>query len=175
MRLRGRARVWYVSLLLPTTLRLLCGRWRRIARCWPAARYIFLLRHPAAILASALASRRPDHGRDEVTDMVVEFLDAVRETLPVLTGITVRYEDLVSDPRAVMTRVCGYLGVPFEPGMIDYGRWDHGPLLSGVGDFGERIRSGRVLPASDGPAGGVPPRLRPALVEWGYVDAEVGS
>jgi len=161
--------------LLPTTLRLLCGRWRRIARCWPAARYIFLLRHPAAILASALASRRPDHGRDEVTDMVVEFLDAVRETLPVLTGITVRYEDLVSDPRAVMTRVCGYLGVPFEPGMIDYGRWDHGPLLSGVGDFGERIRSGRVLPASDGPAGGVPPRLRPALVEWGYVDAEVGS
>src|SRR5205085_1008583 len=47
--------------------------WQRLARAWPAARFIFLLRHPASVLASALEAG-PDRDRAELTAPVVSPL-----------------------------------------------------------------------------------------------------
>jgi hypothetical protein len=147
--------------------------WRRIAACWPDARYVFLLRHPARILASALEVRAPDKTVEEVHAMVEDFLVAMRGAMAHLDGLTVRYEDLTHDPAAITKEVCELAGVGWDPTMLDYGAHDHGPFMAGIGDFADEIRSGRIIP--DTVVGiepdHVPEPLRPAARAWGYLPA----
>ena len=141
--------------------------WERISRCWPAARYLFLLRHPESVLSS-LCELSPQLSRDGMAGAVAEHagrLAAARQALP---GETVRYEDLVAQPAATLRRLCRYLGVRWEPAMLDYGRFDHGPLEKFLGDFAgkaiRRPRQARPLPDSG--------RDHPALLDisrgWAY-------
>jgi hypothetical protein len=142
--------------------------WQRLAECWPAARYLFLLRHPAQTLESALRLQ-PDRPAQEVVDHVLGLLDGVDQARRELAGFTVRYEDLTADPAAVSRAVCEYLHVEWEPAMLDFGRPDQGPFRFGLGDFGERIRAGRVLPARSLPASApVPGYLADRCARWGY-------
>ena len=50
--------------------------WRRIADIWPDARFIFLLRHPAAVVASLCKSWNPDwhNGQAATRDRVIKYL-----------------------------------------------------------------------------------------------------
>ena len=50
--------------------------WRRIADIWPDARFIFLLRHPAAVVASLCKSWNPDwhNGQAATPDTVIKYL-----------------------------------------------------------------------------------------------------
>lgn len=146
--------------------------WRRIARCWPDARYVFLLRHPARILDSALEVRASDKTVDDVHAMVGDFLDAMDEAMSHLDGITIRYEDLTRDPAGVTQQVCELVGVDWDPAMLDYGSHDHGPFVPGIGDFTGEIRSGRIIPeaVTVDPAT-VPAGLRAAAQAWGYLPA----
>jgi len=121
-------------------------RWQRVSQCWPKARYIFLLRHPVHVVESAIAAR-PHATSAESTDLVHLFLNRMCEARQALPGLTIRYEELIDDPDATTRLVCEYLDVDWEPGMVEYGRADHGPLLAGIGDFTDRIRTGRVQPA----------------------------
>ncbi len=83
----------------------------------------------------------------------------VRQALP---GLTIRYEELTDAPPPMTQRVCDYLDVEWEPGMVEYGRADHGPYLAGIGDFTDRIRTGRVLPSRAlPPQAETPEPLRP--------------
>ena len=144
--------------------------WRRIAACWPDARYVFLLRHPARILDSALRVRVPEKAVEDVHAMVEDFLVAMQDAMAHLEGLTVRYEHLARDPAAVTRRVCEFAGVEWDPAMLDYGAHDHGPFLAGIGDFTDRIRSGRIVPEAAGAGpGALPDVLRPAARAWGYL------
>lgn len=142
----------------------------RLAEAWPKARFIFLLRHPAAI-AESLYRARKDAVLPEVITNVAEYaamVDTARSRLP---GLTVRYEDLVTEPERVTAEVCDFLGVPWERDMINYGDFDHGPLVPRIGDWKKKIRSGRIdseltLPADTE----IPDELRPACRAWGYLD-----
>ncbi|HXT68229.1 MAG TPA: sulfotransferase [Vicinamibacterales bacterium] len=58
------------------------------------------------------------------TDALPEYQDL---RLPVLM---VRYEDLVNQPRATLERVCRFLGVGWEPGLLRHARFQHGELDS---------------------------------------------
>ena len=114
-----------------------------------------LLRDPAAIVESVVA-RRADGDRDAAVAEVAGYarrLDAARRALPCLT---IRYEDLTSDPAAVTQLVCAHLGVGWEPTMLDYGRFDHGTFRPFAGDWSEKIRSGSIQPARR-PSGSAPP------------------
>jgi hypothetical protein len=144
-------------------------RWQRVAECWPDARYIFLLRHPLRVAESAIAAR-PQATAAESTELVQLFLTSLTEARQSLPGATVRYEQLTQQPERVTRELCDYLGVGWEPGMVEYGSQDHGPFLSGIGDFTERIRTGRVLPGRpDPPAADVPEELRPFCHSFGYL------
>jgi len=82
----------------------------------------------------------------------------------------VRYEDLTRPPQRVTSDLCGFLGVTWDPVMLDYGRVNHGPFVPGIGDFTERIRAGRVLPARPDPAEDeIPEELRPLCRSLGYM------
>ncbi|GHE34988.1 sulfotransferase [Streptomyces vinaceus] len=135
--------------------------WKRLAECWPHARYIFLLRHPVHVLeslseifrdqlADISLSQTPEEVEAKVRSSAVAqispMLEAVAEARAHLDGITVRYEDLTTSPDVVTKTICDYLGVPWEAEMLNYGSHDHGSFRMFLGDWRERISSGVIQP-----------------------------
>jgi hypothetical protein len=141
--------------------------WSRIARCWPDARFIFLLRHPAAIYDS-WARARPHQSAEETASSVLKYGRGVQEARQVLPGCTVRYETLVKEPEAQTRRICEFLGLDWEPSMLEYGSQQHGSIKAGLGDWTDRIRSGKVQAPRELPSIDLPPELRELTVQWGY-------
>jgi hypothetical protein len=141
--------------------------WHRVASCWPDGRFIFLLRHPAAILDSWQRARERQTAEEAVAS-VTRYLTALREARDTLPGLTVRYEDLTADPAQEARRLCDFLGVGWDPGMIDYGRHDHGELRSGLGDWKDKIRTGTVQAPRPIPAVELPRELRTLAADLGY-------
>ncbi|MET7335900.1 sulfotransferase [Nonomuraea sp. NPDC005650] len=140
--------------------------WPRLAACWPDARFVFLLRHPAAILASwREATGLP---AEPSTHLLGQFTRAVDEARQELPGTTVRYEQLVADPATVMAGVCERLGVAYEPGMLHYGHHVTGPFVRGVGDWLDKIHTGRIQPARPTPAAELPEPLAGIVAAWDY-------
>ncbi len=140
--------------------------WPRVAASWPSAKYLYLLRHPAAI-ARSHAEARPNVDFDTHVRGVLWYgkhIAAAREHLP---GHLVRYEEIVSDPEQTTQAICSWLGVHWENSMLDYGKYSHGSFQrQGTGDWSDNIKSGKIQPLRP------PPETPPALVdlarEWGY-------
>jgi hypothetical protein len=144
-------------------------RWRRLLRAWPQARFIYLWRNPAAIVGSVM-NRRPNAVHEEVVDEVLrhaEGMEGARERRP---GLTVRYEELTADPERETRRICEFLGVEWEPGMLEYGKQDHGPLRPFFGDWSANLKSGAIQPARELSAGEkTPAPLVDIARAWGYL------
>ncbi|GAB2470665.1 sulfotransferase family protein [Jatrophihabitans fulvus] len=139
--------------------------WKRIHEFWPDARYLHLRRHPAAILRSLERAQehvsRATHLRT-VTNYGT-WLDEARDALP---GPTVRYEDLLQQPAETMREVCRYLGVRFQPSMLEYRSTNS---RAGLGDWSDAIRSGRIQPLEELPEeADVPEELLDLTRRWGY-------
>jgi hypothetical protein len=143
----------------------------RIRECWPDARFIFLLRHPVSITRSRQAARPQDSAARNLK-MVKRYCDGIEKARHTYDGLTVRYEDVTADPERETRRLCEFLGVEWEPTMIDYGKYDHGRFRSGLGDWSEQIRSGQVQPPKPLPAPDeIPDELRDLAEAWGYLPA----
>jgi hypothetical protein len=142
-----------------------------IARCWTDARFIYLLRHPGAG-ARARQDTRPQDTPERNARMVLRYGNAIESARVAHPGVTVRYEELTAEPRAATKRLCAFLGVPWEAGMLDYGRFDHGRMKPGLGDWKAKIKSGEVQAADPPPP---PEEIHPSLhelcVAWGYETA----
>jgi hypothetical protein len=85
-------------------------------------------------------------------------------------GLTVKYEDVTTDPEGETRRICEFLGLDWEPAMLRYGNAEHGGMVRGLGDWSPAVESGEVqrhrpLPSADA----VPPPLRPLAQKWGYL------
>jgi hypothetical protein len=144
----------------------------RIVECWPDARFIFLQRHPAAI-ARSRQELRPQDSPERNAKMVASYCNALEEARRAHDGITVRYEDLAADPAAATRRLCDFLGVPWEERMLDYGDFSHGHFKAGLGDWSQKIKSGRVhAPDPPPPAEEIPPALVELCRAWGYLEQE---
>ncbi|MGH2952302.1 MAG: sulfotransferase family protein [Egibacteraceae bacterium] len=142
--------------------------WRRIAECWPDAKFIFLIRHPVHIAAGPIDV----FGKVVGILAILEWARFVDEARAELVGPTVRYEDLTARPAEVIRELCAFLEVPWEPDMLDYGRFDHGPFARGLGDWGEKLRSGRIQPPRAMPAPAeIPAALKACCQSWGYLDS----
>ena len=142
-----------------------------IARCWPDARFIYLLRHPGAIERSRQATR-PQDSPERNARMVLRYGKAIEEARAARPRLTIRYEDLTADPRDATKRLCAFLGVPWEAGMLEYGRFDHGRMKPGLGDWKAKIKSGEVQSAEPPPPlEDVHPSLHELCVAWGYAPA----
>jgi Sulfotransferase family len=140
----------------------------RIRECWPDARLIFLLRHPVAIMRSR--AKMATFDADANAARVLRYCEAVEKARTRFEGLTVRYEDMASDPAAETKRLCEFLGVAWEPSMLEYGEGDHGRFRRGIGDFSDKLKSGQVqAPPPPPPASEVPEPLRPIAAAWGYL------
>jgi hypothetical protein len=57
--------------------------------------------------------------------------------------------------------------------MLDYGEFSHGKFRVGLGDWSDKIKSGRVQPpAPPPPLEEIPPRLLKLCRAWGYLGPE---
>jgi hypothetical protein len=142
----------------------------RIKECWPDARFIFLLRHPASIARSRQKLRPEDADNDANIDLIRRYCEALERARTTFPGHTVRYEELTAEPERVLRGVCDFLGVAFEPQMLEYGEQDHGRYKSGLGDWADKIKTGRIQPP-DPPPAEIPAPLRDAAAAWGYAPA----
>lgn len=144
------------------------GIWPRLRECWPEARFLIIRRHPTAIAASITrANMARDH--DAAVQRVrrnAADLEQARRRLPEAFDLT--YEDLTTRPEHVCRELCTYLGLDWAPQMLDYGRYNHGPLHSGIGDWGPLIHSGRINPAAPPEPDHIPPPLLEWCRTWGY-------
>jgi len=139
--------------------------------CWPDARFIFLLRHPAAIAESRRNwfKGRPEAYDEEANfDLIRRYCEALEDARQRYDGITVRYEELTENPDKVTHEICEFLGLEWEPSMLEYGKQEHGRYKSGLGDWSDNIKSGEVQKAKPPPPE-TPEPLRPIAVKWGYL------
>jgi len=107
-----------------------------VSKLYPQARCVVLTRHPAAVFSSYAnsffdgdyeAARRFNPILNRYVPAMARFLR--ERPMPL---IQVQYEQLVQRPEAEMCRVLDFLGVPFEPGVIEYGEHEHDS--KGLGD-----------------------------------------
>ena len=143
-----------------------------ILECWPDARFIFLLRHPGAIARSRQRARKQDSPQRNCRSVLRygNALEAARNTYP---GLTVRYEDLTTEPERVTQEICSFLGVRWERSMLEYGDSAR-RYRPGLGDWSENIKSGRIQPPSPPPSEEETPAELHALARsWGYLGEAV--
>ena len=115
----------------------------RLRECWPDARFIYLLRHPGAIARSRqqCAARTPTTRAQR--RMVLRYGKAIEAARQTYDGPHRPLRGPDGGPRARDARLCAFLGVPWEPGMLEYGQFDHGRFKAGLGDWGERSSPAR--------------------------------
>jgi hypothetical protein len=96
-----------------------------LARVFPRARFIILLRNPAAVLSSILLTWikgnwvRFDYFHDDLLaapELLAEFMADFPER-----AIVVHYEALVSAPDETVQMLCDRLGIAFDEGLLKYG------------------------------------------------------
>ena len=96
-----------------------------LARLYPNARYIVLTRHPLAVWSSYVDSffdgdDRVAHDHNPLLERYVPAIGRFLRDRPVAIQ-RVRYEELVRDPESHARALAQFLGLEFEPAMVDYG------------------------------------------------------
>lgn len=142
----------------------------RLHTVWPDARFIFLIRDPTSIAQSWVEVNAHKWSRREAIGDSLRYMKALQRARENVPGLTVRYEDLTEDPAMVTQKICDFLGVAWDEGMLDYGPHTK-EFVKGVGDWSEAILSGRVQAGRNRPTSldEVPPRLRAMSRLWGYL------
>ncbi|WP_335972342.1 sulfotransferase family protein [Streptomyces sp. CA2R106] len=143
----------------------------RLATCWPDARFVFLLRHPASVARSWHEGDPAGRPMERAVPHVLAYMEQLERTRQQLPGHTVRYESLTADPEGETRKVCAFLDIPWEESMTAYGDNDHGEFVKGLGDWKDKIRTGTVqrsrpLPTPEE----IPAALLPMCRTWGYLD-----
>ncbi len=129
--IRAFAEVLYGNALKQTTARLFLDKTPRysyivkdLIRIFPAAKFIFLLRNPLSVLASVINTQLNDElwSMNEFIGELSAAPPNMLEAIEMLGGkaAIVRYEDFVQKPEKQTARLCEYLGVPFDPGLLNY-------------------------------------------------------
>ena len=139
----------------------------------PDAQFVHVYRDPRDVVASLTKPTFPHASENALTnaEVVLQYLDLFersRARIPAGQLLDVRYEALVEDPEASLHAVCAFLGVAFDPAMLEPAsvavrRTVGQPTYKGW----ERIRPQQAsLPAGLAPL--VAARLDRAIGRYGY-------
>lgn len=94
----------------------------RIPSIFPQARFVHLLRDPRDAAKSAIGmgwAGNVYHGVDHWINSERSFA-ALEEKTPRQRIFRIKNEDLVRDPRKILSELCGFLGVAYDNAMLDY-------------------------------------------------------
>lgn len=120
----GERVVGFVEALQPPDRRLSINLHRNFfsaLQLFPSAVFIHLVRDPRDCARSSMAmgwAGTPYHGVGPWLAAEASW-EKVRTTLPAERRLEVRYENLVTAPEQTLRRICDFLGLTFEPGMLD--------------------------------------------------------
>jgi hypothetical protein len=169
---------------VPQRLNELVGRYARGVPClalsihrnfvsaheiFPQARFIHLLRDArdcAKSAVSACFAGNVYHGLEPWMNSE-ESWDRVRPRLAPDQFLEVRYEELVSDPAGVLTSICKFLGLSFEPQMLDLSATTYEPPSPRFANQWRRGMSARDVQL-------VEARVGPMMAARGYELASSG-
>jgi hypothetical protein len=107
-----------------------------VARVYPSAKYVVLTRHPLAVYSSYAESFfNSDYAAAQAYNPILErYVPAlarfVRERRVPIYHVV--YEQLVAEPERILAEIFAFIGVPNEPGAVEYGR--HEQTAEGLGD-----------------------------------------
>lgn len=95
------------------------------AKLYPDAKYVVLTRHPLAVWSSYVSSffdgdHAVAHNHNPLMERYVPAIARFLREKPV-SFHHIQYEDLVREPEKHMESICAYIGIPFEPEMVNYG------------------------------------------------------
>ena len=96
----------------------------RLLYLWPDARFIHLMRD-ARDVADSVVRMGWAGNHWTALDRWIEaerLWESMKQRLSADRRISVRYEDLVANPIAALTRVCEFIGVRFHKSMLEYTR-----------------------------------------------------
>ncbi|MFI9410115.1 sulfotransferase family protein [Nocardia gamkensis] len=142
--------------------------YEQILSCWPDARFIILYRNPVDICLSYLNSGIASEV-EEACDSILQWSEGLEAAATHPDSIEVRYENLLETPDLVCSDLCRFIGVDYEPTMLDYGNYDHGAYEPNLGDWRDKIHSGRIqLPSTDTAVYDLPVSLGELSKRWGY-------
>lgn len=95
-----------------------------IPRDWFAhVRHVFLIRHPARVVASFGAKYDNPTLADIGFTQQTEIFDEL--TAQGITPVVIDSADIRSDPRGMLTRLCAALDLPFDPAMLSWPAGGH--------------------------------------------------
>lgn len=94
----------------------------KIGRIWPKAKYIYILRDGRDVASSVVRMGWAGNlyvSADLWLEAEMEWKH-YRQMISSGSWIEVRYEELVANPREVLTRICHFLGVDYSDRIFDY-------------------------------------------------------
>ncbi|MCL6650032.1 MAG: sulfotransferase [Chloroflexi bacterium] len=137
----------------------------RLLRIWPDARFIHMLRDPRDVGRSVIAKGWAGNMWTAVVRWIEaeQLWAALRGRLEPDRVHEMRYEELVRNPEGELDRLCRFLGVAYDPAMLDYANHERGferPNPSRIGQWRGKLRPDEVRLAEA--------RLGSMLTERGY-------
>jgi hypothetical protein len=96
--------------------------WRHIDRCFSQSRFLTVVRDGRDVVASLSAvpwGTRNVWAGAYRWRREVRAVESLHSTLGPSRAHTVAYEDLVGDPSGTIAQVCGFLGLDFQPAMLE--------------------------------------------------------
>lgn len=106
---------------------------------------VFLVRDGRAVVNSRVRK----YPKQDPVAHVEEWLEQVAQTQALVderpeAATTVRYEELATAPEATVRALCEFLGLAFEPSMLEYERHPHHPLGGNTGTQSVVARAGAI-------------------------------
>lgn len=138
-----------------------------LRECWPQARFVFLMRNPVAIFDSLVRRGLSPFSEKRLERSTLSMVRALDEAMKRIDGLTVRYEEITEDPQRELTRITSFLGLDFDPRMLEYGQTER-RIEAGLGDSSDKLRSGRVQRATTIDRQLTNPELIALSEAWGY-------
>lgn len=122
-----------------------------IAAIWPDARFLVLVRDGRDVALSILGV---PFGANNVWAAARSWADAIRRGREAAVRypervLTVRYEDVVTDPERHVTTICDFLGLTYDRDMLAIERSDRSKVVEDQSDWFASIWSG-ITPAAVG-------------------------
>jgi len=96
-----------------------------LAQCFPTSRFVHLVRDGRDVVPSLVTM---DFGPDDFASAALFWQARVRQgraagaRLGPDRYLEIRYEDLVADPDPVLRGLCAFVGIEFDPAMLEYHR-----------------------------------------------------
>jgi len=121
------------------------------------ARHVFLIRHPARVLAS-YAKKRENPTLNDIgfTQQTLLFDQAASLGLH---PVVVDSFDVRRDPKAALTRLCEAIGLPFDPAMLEWNKGGHPSDGVWASHWYDAVHNSTGFAGPEGPL----PKLEPAL------------